>query len=152
MKNKYSQFNITFAGLAIGLSGLAILPAQAAGPKTDAPVAQAIASQARTGSTDVIVHTAGSLTDGQKSLLRSLGAGIVRDLPFIQSVALHVPTSHLQSLAALPFVLHVSFDGQVKKYDAFTVGSSGGGAAYANYGLTGQGVTVAVIDSGVLAA
>ena len=37
----------------------------------------------------------------------------------------------------------------VKKCDEFTVAASGAGAAYQQYGLTGAGVTVAVVDSGV---
>ena len=62
-------------------------------------------------------------------------------------------------LAALPFVTHLSLDGTVQKSDDFTVGSSEANQAIAtstsllgiksSYQLTGKGVTVAVIDSGV---
>ncbi len=97
----------------------------------------------------LIVKTAGTLTDAQKATLAKLGCDIYRNLPIINSVALSVPKPNTGKLSALPFVVHVSDDAIAHKTDAFTVGSSEAGQAYTQYGLTGSGIGVAVIDSGI---
>ncbi|HZO86975.1 MAG TPA: S8 family peptidase [Chthonomonadaceae bacterium] len=80
--------------------------------------------------------------------MKSLGGDIYRHLSLIHAVALRLPTRRLPRLAALPFVAHLSQDWQVKPEDAFTVGHSTADIAY-QYGYTGLGVTVAVVDSGI---
>ena len=81
--------------------------------------------------------------------MTALGATIIRRLPIIQSVSVRLPERSLARLAALPFAAHLSYDGLTKKSDAFTCGSSGASYAYQQYGLTGQGVGVAIVDSGI---
>ena len=139
------------------------------GPKTDAVIAQALTVSSHSGWIEVIVRTPAPLTASQEAQMTALGADIVRRLPIISSVAVRVPERHLAKLAALPFALHLSLDGAVKKTDEFTVGSSEAGQAYAQITplappapkpapapkagpvvkLTGAGVTVAVLDSGI---
>ena len=92
--------------------------------------------------------------------MTALGADIVRRLPIIKSVAVRVPQRSLAKLAALPFTSHLSLDGAVKKTDEFTVGSSEASQAFVttydkkNHAqttqMTGAGVTVAVLDSGIM--
>ena len=89
------------------------------------------------------------MTDTHQKTLASLGATITNHLEIIHSVALRVPNRSLGRLAALPFVAHLSLDGQTKKSDEFTVQATGADAARQQYALTGSGVTVAVIDSGI---
>ncbi|MDX1933852.1 MAG: S8 family serine peptidase [Capsulimonadales bacterium] len=101
------------------------------------------------GRTEVIVRLTGDLTDQHKRAFEALNGDIYRHLPIIRSVALSVPTRHLSRLAALPFVAHLSADGMVRKTDEFTVEHTGAHTASATYGLTGLGVGVAVIDSGI---
>ena len=74
---------------------------------------------------------------------------MTRRFDFIGSAAVTVPGRNLARVAALPFVTHLSLDGQVKKCDEFTDASSGADTAYQQYGLTGAGITVAVVDSGI---
>ena len=136
------------ASLAAGLA-LAVAAHAAPPPKTDAALGRTMAAAPAHGWASAIVRTDGPLTPAHLSQLAELGAGITRRLPLISSVELRVPARNLARLAALPFVVHLSYDGRVKKCDAFTVGSSGAGAAFQQYGLTGQGVTVAVVDSGI---
>jgi serine protease AprX len=62
---------------------------------------------------------------------------------------MRVPTRHLGKIAALPFVAHLSADMAVKKCDEFTTEASGANSAYQDYGFTGKGVGVAMIDSGI---
>jgi serine protease AprX len=102
------------------------------------------------GWTNVIVRVDGSLSEARLAQLKALSADPYRQLPLIHSVAIAVPTRNLERLAALPFVSHLSKDVAVRKYDEFTVGSSEAGAAWQSpYNLSGNGVTVAVVDSGV---
>ena len=101
--------------------------------------------------TSVILKLAGGgLTPARQAALEKLGADVTRHLAFIGSVAVTVPSRTLAQVAALPFVTHLSADGAVKKCDEFTCASSGADTAFQKYGLNGQGVTVAVVDSGIV--
>jgi serine protease AprX len=151
--------NWPLLGLAgLVLAGAIVSPAISDAPKTDAMLTQVLAAHARTGSTDVLARIAGPLTPSQQSQLTALGANVTRDLSIIHSISLSLPTRNLAKLDALPFVTHLSYDGLVKKCDQFTVASSGAGVVYAapatykdaaGKPLTGVGVTVAVVDSGI---
>ncbi len=127
---------------------LAAGSASAAAASTDARTGQMLAAKPAHGACAVIAKVDGDLSAAQQTQLAALGADVTRHLGFIHSVALTLPARNLPKLAALPFVTHLSYDGAVKKCDLFTVASSGAGAAYQQYGLTGQGVGVAVLDSG----
>ena len=148
---KVSQNRTQFFALA-GAAALlsAASPAvQAQAPKTDSAVAGLLAVKKAHGSCAVIARIDGDLTPARQSALAALGADVTRHLGFIQSAALTLPRHNLAKLAALPFVSHLSYDGAIKKCDEFTVASSGAGAAYQQYSLTGAGVGVAVVDSGL---
>ncbi len=97
----------------------------------------------------VIVTLAGSLTPAQAGRLAGLHADTYRHLPLIHALALRLPCRETACLAALPFVRHISADSSVTKCDEFTVGSSGAATAWQQSHVTGQGVTVAVLDSGI---
>jgi len=140
------------AALLLGLGGaLAAAPARAdsLSARADSFLAPTLAARPAAGWTPVILKTAGGLTPSQEATLRALGADITRRLPFIGCVAVRIPTRSLRAVAALPFVTRLSSDGAVKKCDDFTEKSSGEAAAFSQYGLTGKGVIVAVLDSGV---
>ena len=142
----------SLAGLALTALAGAALPALASTSAPQAGKADAVLTQkmgARTGTVSAIVKTAGTLTAAQEARVAALGGTITARLPIIGSVTVSLPTGSLARLAALPFVTHLSYDGQVQKCDAFTVANSGAGAAFQQYGLDGTGVGVAVIDSGV---
>lgn len=142
-------------GAIVLLASLAMTPnyAAAAHPylnaKCDPPVASQLASGHTIGWASVIVKLDGPLTAGENSKLSSLKVDIYRHLPLIESVAMRVPVRNLSTLASLPFAKHISYDGEVVKNDEFTFDNSGGQAAYEQYGLTGAGVGVAVLDTGV---
>ena len=141
------------AALSLGLAGALLAApsahAAAAADKADSFLRPVMAQKAASGWSLVIVKVNGGLTAVQEASLKSLGADITRRLPFIQSVTVRVPTRNLANLAALPFVKHLSADLAVKKCDEFTTAASGANSAYQDYGLTGKGVGVAVIDSGI---
>ena len=130
------------------LSGQSVQAAESSAT-ADAFLTPKMHSGTTRGSASVILRIKDSLSTAQETQLQSLGVDITRHLNLIGSVAATVPGRSLARVAALPFVTHLSADGTVRKCDEFTVGASGAGVAYQQYGLTGAGVTVAVVDSGV---
>ncbi len=150
---KTTGVKTALAALCLGLAGALLaapsVHADSFAAKTDSFLAPTLAAKSAPGWSAVILKTEGPLTAAQETRLTALGADITRRLPFIHAVALRLPSRNLRSLAALPFVTHLSADSMVKKSDAFTEGASGDAQAYQQYGLTGQGVIVAVLDSGV---
>ena len=139
------------AGLTLPLAVSAL-----AGPaSTDQALARAMTQKPQSGWSSVILKVNGTFTPVQEAQITTLGGDVTRRLSIIQSLAVRVPSRNLQKLASLPFVTHLSLDGKMEKSDAFTVGSSEAGQAtvmgrYGHaYQLTGQGITVAVLDSGV---
>lgn len=139
------------AAALLGTTPLAALAGSASKTdtqKTDTQIGRKLAAKHPHGSCAVIAKIDGGLSPAQVRRLTALGADITRHLGFIHSVALTLPAHNLPKLAALPFITHLSYDGAVKKCDLFTVASSGAGSAYQQYGLTGKGIGVAVLDSG----
>jgi serine protease AprX len=91
--------------------------------------------------------------------IASLGGTVYRELPIIQAFAVSVPekdfTRAHRLLAAIPGVLHLSLDGRVFQCDDFTTSHTGADLATATssaggFGLTGNKIGVAVIDSGIM--
>ena len=105
--------------------------------------------QTAPGWASVIARLDGDLTPAREAQLHGLQADVTRRPALIRSLELRVPARNLARLAALPFVTHLSADGVVRKCDEFTAEGSGAAGAWQQYGLTGQGVTVAVVDSGI---
>ncbi len=97
----------------------------------------------------VIVTLDGAPDAARISSLRALGADPYRSLPLIHAVAARVPARSLPALRRLPCVRQVSPDLVTHKCDEFTVGSSGADVAMQQFGVTGTGVGIAVVDSGV---
>jgi|SRR5579884_1182173 len=123
--------------------------AESTAGKTDLFLTSALSRAPASGWFSVIVRIDGGLTPAKEAYLKALNVDIYRHLPIIHSVALCLPARNLTRLAALPFVRHVSADLTVKKCDEFTVGSSGANTTFQQYSLTGNGITVAVVDSGM---
>lgn len=140
----------------LALASFAAVASQAQSPenenpkfKWDAVLQNRLALKSTRGWTSAIIKIKGELTPQREASLKSLGADIYRHLAIIDSVALRIPTRNLKRLAELTFVSHLSDDMGVKKCDEFTVGASGADVAFSQYGLTGDGVGVAVLDSGI---
>lgn len=109
----------------------------------------AASAQPQTGWSSVIARLDGELTKEREQAIRQLGGYVYRRLPLIDSAAVRIPNRSLVKLAQISFVKRLSSDEAVKKNDEFTVEHSGADTALGSYGLTGQGVTVAVVDSGI---
>lgn len=135
--------------LLAGLPLLGVGPQASAAPsahgRRPAPGWASVIAQFRGGRVD------GGLSPTESRDIQALGAYVYRTLPLIHSAAVRVPNKNRARFAALPFVRHISPDSDVHKSDEFTVGATGADQAFSAQGLTGAGVTVAVLDSGVRA-
>ena len=117
------------------------------------------APRAPSGSTAVIVRgEAGALAQLERSTVL-VGGTVVRELGIINGFSAKIPTARLSEFTSLPGVLTVTPDAMGtfhSLYDptadphslANTAASIGANAAWSQ-GITGAGVDVAVIDSGV---
>jgi len=132
----------------VGLSASTVL-AGSVNTKTDRFLWTQIKESRTTGWASVIVKLRGELTADQARRLDALKADVYKHLPLIDSLAIKIPNRNLKRLASLSFVQHLSADADMKKCDEFTVESSGADMAFGQYNLTGKGVTVAVLDSGI---
>jgi serine protease AprX len=132
-------------------SGVGSLPANAdrVTAKSDQFLVTKYHAATRPTFTNVIIRTQGVLTGKQESQLKALGGHITGRLPLIHAVVARIPTARLKALADMPFITHLSEDVVTHKHDEFTVHSTGADVAFQQYGLTGNGITVAVLDSGI---
>ena len=135
-----------FFGALINVSHAATLPQPS---KNDDFLAKTLAQKTPRGWSSVILQWNGARTPARLRRLCVLGAVSDRPLPLIHADALRVPSAKLARLETLPFVKHLSSDLTCRKSDEYTVGATGADAAFAQAGLTGSGVNIAVLDSGI---
>ena len=109
------------------------------------------AKSAASPTAHVIVQWKVLPTAAQRRRVQALGVSADRPLTLIHADALRLPMAAVPRLRALPFVRHVSPDVSCRKNDEYTVGASGADVAFADAGLSGTGVAVAVLDSGIQA-
>src|SRR6185295_10118241 len=137
------------AAVALTLAGssAAVLPAQASASPAGPPV-------------DVIVRQVAGAGQLAESAVEELGGHVGRHLGIIDGFSARVPSDRLPELSATPGVLSVTRDASLRlQADAWKADTDLGslrnvaeatGAAQAwDTGLTGKGVDVAIIDSGV---
>jgi|GEM_PF-481552 len=135
--------------LMAGLTASLVASLVAAIPAGAAQAAPIPAAKHAAGWARVIVSLKGPLTGPDRAKLDALRADTYRHLPLINAVALRLPQHNVHRLASLPFVRHLSPDAGVTKCDEFTTVSSGAASAWQQYNVSGAGVTVAVLDSGI---
>lgn len=100
---------------------------------------------------NVIIRFRGAPSAKLQAALRQQGCVLRRDLRVIGSAAYTIPAAALDKLTALPQIEWISLDGEVKATMDITAATTGASTAWNNYGLTGKGIGVAVIDTGVAA-
>jgi serine protease AprX len=138
----------TVLAVALCLLGTLVTPSSASTLtlKSDSFLAHYAANSSQVR---VIVALSGGGTPAEIKQLTSLGGDIYRHLSIIHSVALSIPSHNLDKLANLSCVARISTDLDASRCDEFTDDNSGAQSAYTSDGLTGKGVTVAVLDSGI---
>jgi serine protease AprX len=149
---------------AIGLAGttLPLYAAQTAGRPAPAMhsnvVVDARVLSVTHGSVPVIVQKLDPADRGPETRIRLMGGTITRELPIVDGFAATVPASATASLHDLGGVKAVTFDGKLRPSEESGPGSSSLNSAYPKEvrapdlwtaGVTGQGVTVALVDTGV---
>jgi len=110
---------------------------------------QAASQQHTPAKVSVIAKLSGPLTKRDRAAIAKLGGSVTRELSIVNSVCVTLPSKKLESLSRLSKIAHLSYDAQVKKTDSFTVNGTYANVAFQQYGATGAGVTVAVMDSGI---
>jgi serine protease AprX len=144
---------VAVVALSLAIAFIVLLQATARGDsvtqKSDLFLSRKAGLAMKSGWTSVIVKFKGGLTRAHDLQVGALGGYVYRHLPVIGSAAVRIPNRNFARLAAMPNVERLSSDLSVKKTDEFTVASSGADTAFGEFGLTGNGVAVAVLDSGV---
>jgi serine protease AprX len=146
----------TTALAAVLVAGLSWLVATPAASGTPVPAPSAVvdpALRAAHGTVGVVVMG----TRAAESAVIKAGGAITRQLPIIHGFAAKVPANDVNLIAKVPGVVSVTMDR--KTHVQSTIGSTNNlpdvfakatnGANLANAGGNGQGVTVALIDTGV---
>lgn len=82
-------------------------------------------------------------------MVRGFGGEFYRDLSIIDSACYRMAGAEIEKLARRHEVKHISPDDQVEGALDVTAATTGAATAYSNYGLTGKGIGIAVIDTGV---
>jgi subtilisin family serine protease len=137
---------VVFALVVLVLAtGLGVVPRDASGP---APMAEPIR---------VIVQKVTAADPAPELAVRRLGGQVTRALPIVAGFAATVPAASADELAGQPGVRAVTPDAKVR-VQAAAPGGGGIRSVYPktigadkvwNRGVTGRGVTVAVLDTGV---
>ncbi|MFA5524585.1 MAG: S8 family peptidase [Tissierellales bacterium] len=96
----------------------------------------------------VIVRVRENDTDNLNSLAHRMEGKVKRSLPLVDAVALNMSMGEIDRLSRDPNIEYISYDSKV--FALLDIANpSIGGSFPREIGLTGEGVTVAVIDTGV---
>lgn len=90
----------------------------------------------------------GQETNAEKEI-RKLGGRLGRRLKLVDGMAVELPNRVIKMIAERSEVLSVHHDRPIAKHNSRTAVSTGARAAQQQWGYTGAGVGVAVIDSGI---
>jgi serine protease AprX len=126
------------------------------------PLLQSASQTYPAGSVRVIVRKTSPLVDSL-TIARLMGTKPVEDFPFVQSLTLDLPLAQVEVLAHLPGVSYISIDGPVwphavdvshlvTTYEAAIGVPAVWNGTNGTLGVTGAGVGVAVLDTGVNAS
>jgi len=141
------------AGLAGGLllAGLLCLipPAAAAAGALSQDLAALQLVAGGDGQVEVIVSYRGPVGRREVQRIHRLGASNLTHLWLIDALAARLPAASLSALAADPGVISVAWNEMVRAATDVAVPALGGTMARDVFGVHGEGVRIAVVDSGV---
>jgi serine protease AprX len=98
---------------------------------------------------DVIVQFAHVPTASHHAMVTSRGGTLKAQLDIVKGAAYRIQRRQLESLADEPEVVYISPDRNVKGMLDLTAAAVNAPTAWNSYGLTGSGIGVAIIDSGL---
>ncbi|MBA3766734.1 MAG: S8 family serine peptidase, partial [Acidobacteria bacterium] len=106
-----------------------------------------------TGSVRVIIQTKGHPSADQENAISKAGGSKRDAYEALDTMVADVPASSIQSLAARDDIAYISPDRVVKSQGNFTTETTGAAQVQAGTSgspsLTGKGITIAVLDSGI---
>ena len=139
---------------AVVLTAVVVLPGvpgEASISKLDPVLRQRVGSLL--GQSQVVITAPGGVAlTSLTQLIQQVGGILGPLLPIINSRAATVPNLALLTLAASPFVKHVAVDRLILGSTERTGATIGSTAVRQALGVTGAGIGVAVIDSGIMAS
>ncbi len=97
----------------------------------------------------VIIQTNKKISDSERNQLLDLGSEIKYEYSIINGTALTINTIRLDDLAELSFVKTVEFDADTKAVLATSTVQTGVTRVWLDFGATGKGVKIAVLDTGI---
>src|SRR5438552_7522677 len=97
----------------------------------------------------VIIQRRTPASPSEKGDITNGGGKIRREFKLLKSQVADVPVSLLPKLAGNPSIIHISIDEPVKAHAGEPYTVSGAQLANQHYGVTGNGIGVAVVDSGI---
>ncbi len=137
----------------LALFSLALPPVSAQGRSPEDKVSPEVLLHLRSSSAEdlvpVIVQTSGRPTDAHFARLRGRGGLLKVRHGSIAAYSASLPASQVEELANDPEVAHVSYDSPVKAHLDKAYPAVKADLAYKDFGLSGNGVGVAIIDTGV---
>jgi serine protease AprX len=138
------------AGVGLVLSGLLALGVGAARTPSlaSSPLPAAPSDSARPASSFIVQLREPQAPDDVKTVLQA-GARITRRYHALPMVAVSASAPALERLAALPCVKHISPDRAVCRTMEYARPAVGADVAQQSFGVTGKGIGVALIDSGI---
>jgi serine protease AprX len=145
---------------ALGLAGLAVPSASGAEPTGTAAVVDARVLAAHTGDVRVVVQKLDAADRRPEAAITDLGGTVTRDLPIVDGFAATVPAHATTNLAGIAGVRAVTLDETLHPQGLLSgpTSKSPPKSAYIKEvradsewaaGVTGQGVTVALLDTGI---
>ncbi len=97
----------------------------------------------------VIVQTAGNPSDAHFARLHGRGGVVKARHTSIPAYSASLPASQIEEFANDPEVTHVSYDSPVRAHLDVAYPAVKADVAFADFGMTGAGVGVALVDTGV---
>ncbi|MBV9040879.1 MAG: hypothetical protein JOZ68_07730, partial [Acidimicrobiia bacterium] len=144
----------------VGLAGLAV-PTERASDAGTSAVVDARVLAVHTGDVHVIVQKLIASDAGPEHAIENLGGAVTKELPIVDGFAATVPAAGAGKLASIPGVRAVTLDEALKPQGLLggsTATPSPPKSAYIKEigadsewaaGVTGKGVTVALVDTGI---
>jgi serine protease AprX len=147
---KLTRVTLTLCGAIMVLFGTPhAAQAQLFGNKADLFLQADATTLPAATSENVIVQLSVAPNLAILSQISLLGGTVTQTFSAIQGLEVQIPLGNLGLLALLPVVTHISKDVPMIAHDEFTVGASGADVAFQQNNLAGDGLTVAVLDSGI---
>src|SRR5207245_456072 len=99
----------------------------------------------------VIIQRFTPASAADKDDIKNNGGKVLREFKLLKAHGVKLPVSELTKLASNPSFNHISLDERVKGHAGEPYTVSGAALANQTYGVTGNGIGVAIIDSGIAA-